>query len=483
MRHLTRFAVAAVITLPFVTSAATAAELQAQAQELLLQVQTLQAQLAAQGGTVGATPVYTGATGVSPLSGVVNSSTCPLIGRVLKRGSSGDDVSRLQRFLAQDPAIYPEAQITGYYGALTEAAVKRWQAKYNIVSSGSAETTGYGVTGPRTAAAISLQCSTMSTSGGTGGIGPVVATPGILAGFIQVTPISGNAPLNVKVTVTANTAGSCSGGVYSLEWGDGSSVPQIVVPAGNCGTVVQNYAHLYLYGGTYIIKLSAGTHSTSATILVSGPSTPVTPSQTDSFSATPTSGSAPLNVTFSGVVTGANLGWCASGCSDTIEFGDGATGLISLPTATNGVSNYSIQHTYTTGGTYTSKLHQGPISTGSLVGNPITISVTGATSTATTTTVTAYSYSPLAVTPNIGGNPLAVTAKFDLGSSCTGYDFSWGDGTSHVVQNDGGTSCAQTAVFKTFSHAYTGPGSYTILLRRGPTLSRTDSVSLVISTQ
>ena len=43
MRYFTRFAVAAVITLPFVTSAATAAELQAQTQALLAQVQALQA--------------------------------------------------------------------------------------------------------------------------------------------------------------------------------------------------------------------------------------------------------------------------------------------------------------------------------------------------------------------------------------------------------------------------------------------------------
>ena len=477
MRYFTRFAVAAIITLPFVSSAATSAELQAQAQALLAQVQALQAQLAAQGIAGGAV------SGTVTPSVSVSSSACPLIGRVLKLGSTGDDVSRLQTFLAQNPAIYPEAKITGYYGALTEAAVKRWQVKYNIVSSGTAETTGYGVTGPRTAAAISLQCSTMSTTGGTLGntggigtpIGQTVANPGIMGGFIQVTPISGNAPLNVKVTVTANTAGSCSGGVYQLQWGDGSSVPQIVVPAGNCGTVVQNYAHLYLYGGTYIIKLSAGTHSTSATVVVSGPGAPVVVSQSETFNATPTSGNAPLSVTFSGTVTGTDLGWCASGCSSALEFGDGSVGSVSLPIASNGVSNYSLQHTYAKGGTYTAKLHQGSVSSATLVGSPITITVTGNEAT--------YSYSPLAVTPNIGGNPLAVTAQFDLFSSCTGYDLSWGDGSAHVTQNDGGTSCAQTSVVKNFSHTYAGAGSYTITLRRGPTLSRNDSASLTISNQ
>ena len=162
MRKLTRFAVAAIITLPFITSAATSAELQAQTLALLAQVQALQAQLAAQGitgGTGGATvPVYTGTSGVSPAAQGVNSSACPLIGRALGLDASGDDVSRLQQFLARDPSVYPEAKVTGFYGSLTEAAVKRWQTKYNIVSSGSAATTGYGVVGPRTAAAISLQC-------------------------------------------------------------------------------------------------------------------------------------------------------------------------------------------------------------------------------------------------------------------------------------------------------------------------------------
>ncbi len=480
MKYITRIVATAIITLPFITSAATSAELTAQAQVLLAQVQALQAQLAAMGGgTTGGTtvPVYTGTTGVSSATPGVNSSACPLIGRVLNLGDSGDDVSRLQTFLSLERAVYPEALVTGYYGSLTESAVKRWQAKYNIVASGTAASTGYGVTGPRTAAAISLQCSTMTT-GSTGTTvvpGSTTANPGVMGGFIQVTPISGRTPLNVKVTVTANTAGSCTGGVYSLEWGDGSSVPQIIVPPGNCGTVVQNYAHLYLYGGTYIIKLSAGTHSTSATVTVSGASAPTTPTQRETFNANPISGDAPLTVTFSGVVTGGDLGWCPSGCSSALDFGDGSTGSVSLPNASNGVSNYSLTHTYSTGGSYTAKLYQGAASAGHLVGSPITIDVTGNAGT--------YTYTPMAVTPNVGGNPLVVSVQFDLFSSCTGYDFSWGDSSAHITQADGGSACAATPVTKNFSHTYSGAGSYTILLKRGVNLERNDSASLTISNQ
>lgn len=52
--------------------------------------------------------------------------------------------------LAEDAAIYPEGKVTGYYGTLTQAAVERFQVKYQIVSSGTPETTGYGQVGPTT---------------------------------------------------------------------------------------------------------------------------------------------------------------------------------------------------------------------------------------------------------------------------------------------------------------------------------------------
>lgn len=51
-------------------------------------------------------------------------------------GDRGDAVTDLQLFLAQDPAIYPEALVTGYYGPLTTAAVKQFQKKYGISQVG-----------------------------------------------------------------------------------------------------------------------------------------------------------------------------------------------------------------------------------------------------------------------------------------------------------------------------------------------------------
>jgi PKD repeat protein len=441
MKHLIRLAIiAALISVPSVASAATAAELQAQAQALLQQVQALQAQLtqaqAAQGGYVAANTNINTNTNT-----VVSSAACPLIGRVLKLGSTGDDVTRLQKFLAQDYAIYPEALITGYYGSLTEAAVKRWQVKYNIVSSGTAESTGYGVTGPRTAAAISLQCSTYGTSGGSGQTGPV-------GGFIQVTPVSGYAPMKVTVQATVNTTNSCSGATYTLNWGDGTAQQVLPVPAGVCTQVAQTYAHTYIYGGTYIVRLAAGGHETTATVVVSGvgaPATPVTPTTQPTFSIDKSAGDIPLAVTFTTNTPGY-----------LIDFGDGTSAPLSG----------SIVHTYTGPGTYYTRLL--------LNGSPVTSSK-GIT--ATTPTI---ALGPLAVSPNHGGNPLGVQVQFNTDSdSCSGNGttLAWGDGTS-ISSTNGAIVCGAAGTTHTYTHTYAQTGNYSIVLTRN---SRTDTASLTIT--
>ncbi len=67
----------------------------------------------------------------------------------LAPGSSGSEVTLLQQTLFTD-GDYPADIVTGYYGALTEQAVKVFQAKYGIVDYGSPATTGYGAVGPKT---------------------------------------------------------------------------------------------------------------------------------------------------------------------------------------------------------------------------------------------------------------------------------------------------------------------------------------------
>jgi len=68
----------------------------------------------------------------------------------LTRGSRGSEVEKLQTLLARDPTLYPEQIVTGYFGLLTENAVKRFQTVYGIVAFGTPETTGFGMVGPKT---------------------------------------------------------------------------------------------------------------------------------------------------------------------------------------------------------------------------------------------------------------------------------------------------------------------------------------------
>ncbi len=66
--------------------------------------------------------------------------------KALTLGARGDDVSALQEFL-RDNGYYPGGQVTGYYGKLTEAAVKKFQEGQGIAKFGQA---GYGNVGPMT---------------------------------------------------------------------------------------------------------------------------------------------------------------------------------------------------------------------------------------------------------------------------------------------------------------------------------------------
>ncbi len=64
----------------------------------------------------------------------------------LDPGMSGSQVSALQTFLAKDSRIYPEGLVTGFYGPLTTAAVKRYQTTFGI--------SPVGRVGPATLASI-----------------------------------------------------------------------------------------------------------------------------------------------------------------------------------------------------------------------------------------------------------------------------------------------------------------------------------------
>lgn len=54
----------------------------------------------------------------------------------LYKGFSGDEVKEVQKFLKQFSEIYPEGLVTGYYGPLTEKAVKKFQEREGLEPTG-----------------------------------------------------------------------------------------------------------------------------------------------------------------------------------------------------------------------------------------------------------------------------------------------------------------------------------------------------------
>ena len=54
-----------------------------------------------------------------------------VFGKELKSGSSGKDVTELQKCMVKFPEIYPEGEITGYFAKKTEEAIIRFQEKYS----------------------------------------------------------------------------------------------------------------------------------------------------------------------------------------------------------------------------------------------------------------------------------------------------------------------------------------------------------------
>jgi len=230
MKYIAALCASIITLLPGLASADQLSDLQAQI--LLLSQQLAQLQQQQTGGTT--------------------SGSCVTITTPIGPGSSGSNVTALQQFLARDRSIYPEGQVTGYYGTLTTTAVQRFQTKYNIVSSGSPSTTGYGRVGPKTLDVINSMCGVASNNVGA---------------FMQVSPTSGKAPLDVSIQVTVNTTGSCAAATYELDYGDGSTPNTIQVPAGTCQPLQQTYLHTYAPAALYQIKLSSGIHSSQAEVV------------------------------------------------------------------------------------------------------------------------------------------------------------------------------------------------------------------------
>lgn len=258
-RVVLAFTVGALLV-PLFAHGQTISEMQQQVADLLARLTALQTQIAQVAGTNSTytpTTVYgtgTGNAGSSVLNGGLSLS------RDIARGSTGADVSSLQSFLGRDPSIYPENQITGTFGPLTEAAVRRFQVACGIVSAGDYGSTGYGRVGPRTRAALQHGCASLPPTG-------------VVGALLRVAPASGPGPLTTTISVTLNTSRSCSYSQYTLDFGDGSTRATFTVPGGSCAELTQSVPHTYTVAGEYTVRVSSGPHYATTRVTVTSTGT------------------------------------------------------------------------------------------------------------------------------------------------------------------------------------------------------------------
>ncbi len=109
----------------------------------------------------GLTPVTT--TGSAGLGGMVTgTSTISVSSAVaVQRGQTGDLVKYLQMILKNDSSLYPSGLVSGYFGPLTEDAVKKLQAKYGLPQTGVVDEKTWNIIFP-----VNMQLQVVAPNGG-----------------------------------------------------------------------------------------------------------------------------------------------------------------------------------------------------------------------------------------------------------------------------------------------------------------------------
>ncbi|QQG38402.1 MAG: peptidoglycan-binding protein [Candidatus Kaiserbacteria bacterium] len=282
-----------------------------------------------------AAPAATSAPVINPISTAVGG--CMQLSRTLLVGARGEDVAALQRFLARDSSIY-SGEATGYFGALTQAAVQRFQAKYGIASGGSPQSNGYGAVGPRTRALIRTQ----TCLPGEAGSQPITIneTTGVPTCAIIASRSEMRAGESVTVSWTSKNA------AYAVDNTTGRSV-------GLEGSAI----YVATTSTTYIYSFFGSRPGTpavcSARVYVSAPIVNTLPVATespteDTLVALPTDGSSPLYVNFS---FRPRTGTSCSLRSLSIEYGDGVSEMLTTNVCAS-TGTRTAFHAFRQNGTY-----------------------------------------------------------------------------------------------------------------------------------
>jgi PGF-pre-PGF domain-containing protein len=254
-----------------------------------------------------------------------------------------------------------------------------------------------------------------------------VTVPAPVANFTG-TPTSGTAPLTVTFTDVSTNAPTS----WNWTFGDGSTSGE------------QHPVHIYQINGTYTVSLTAtnaagsGNFTKTDYITVStGVITPIA-----NFTGTPTSGVAPLTVTFTDSSKNAPTSW-------TWDFGDGNTSVEQHP-----VHIYQINGTYTVSLTATNAAGSGNLTKTNYI------------------SVTSGVVPPVANfagTPTSGKAPLPVTFTDSSTNTPTSWSWNFGDGSTSVEQHP--------------VHIYQVNGTYTVSLTAtnaagSGNLTRTDYITV-----
>jgi PKD repeat protein len=273
------------------------------------------------------------------------------------------------------------------------------------------------ITGWNTPASQTVNISAHQPTSITGTYTAVPSVAGFTANVSQ-----GTAPLTVNFTDQS------TGAITSWLWNFGD---------GRTGTT-QNPSHIYAAAGVYSVTLTVngpGGQSTSQPYTITVYATP-----SAAFTASTSSGIAPLPVAFTDKSTGSVTGW-------SWNFGDGVgTSTLQNPT-----------YTYQNGGIYT-----------------VTLTVTGPVGSSTKTqTVTVYATPVAAFTASTNSGlaslPVSFTDQSTPSGSITKWSWNFGDGKTSTSENP--------------SHTYTKAGNYTVSLTvTGPGGTSTATQTIAVYT-
>ena len=222
----------------------------------------------------------------------------------------------------------------------------------------------------------------------------------------SASPTSGTVSLKVQFTDKSTNSPTA----WKWNFGDGNNSTQ------------QNPEYVFTKAGIYTVSLIASNKNGSSSITTQITVSAKTVIPVAAFSASSTTGIAPLSVTFTDKSTGSPTSW-------SWNFGDGNTSTQKNPV-----------HQFTKAGTYTVSL--------------IASNKNGSSSTSTRITVSAKSAVPVAVlsaSPTSGTVSLKVQFTDKSTNSPTAWKWNFGDGTA--------ISTAQNP-----THTYSKTGSYTVVL-------------------